>query len=397
MKKDCFFALWLLTILAIGITFKIVNAEKRILTPTINWEKSIKGEVVGYPLLDNTKCYLTIYKNKKLQVLALNLNDGKKSWEVSLPYYREVLPLLEDGQQLFVSTNSSFRGTHFTLDKITGSLKWTFKGKSFIFSKHFPFILNRAELIVNEIVTGSRTIILPLGASRLLALDSETGQKKWTISLGWGYAPLKVDLIENRLYWKVGGLFFQIVNMETGKKAISPLSNFVHTQITKPDSAYCIGKDRLFLRIEKEEEDQISCYDLTTGKSIWDIQGDHLFPIKSEGNTLYAYYRPRGIKPGLFKSKYSLISIDGQTGNIEWSVPCELIRFIQKKGNYALINTEDKGCQLITSEEGIIVWDSKYFLEENKDKEETFCVMDEEGTNLLVIIGERIFWLRIRT
>lgn len=393
MKKDYFFTLCVITIIIIVIPFKMINAAKTNLIPITNWEKTINGEVVGYPILDSTKCYLTIYEDKKVQVLALNLNDGEKSWKIELPYYKEVLPLIDNGQSVFVSTNSSFRGTFFVLDKVVGDIKWIFKGKTFITSKHFPFILNRAELIVNELITGPQTIILPLGASRLLALDSETGEKKWVISLGWRYAPMKIDSIDNKLYWKVGGLFFQIIDQGSGKEEMSPFSDSVHMQIKKPDSVYCIDKHRLFLRIKKEKHDQIICYDLITGKSVWDIQGDHLFPLKSEGDTLYAYYRPSGIKRRLFKPDYSFVSIDGQTGEINWSVPCELISFIQKKGDYVLINSENKGCQLIASKNGTIVWDSKYFL--SKDKDKIFCLMDEEGSNLLFIIGQKIFWLRI--
>ncbi|MGA1840050.1 MAG: PQQ-binding-like beta-propeller repeat protein [bacterium] len=376
---------------------KGVAAEKTDLKTTTKWEKSIGGKEAGYPLIENNQCYMTFYGNNQIQVLAINLINGEQIWQTSLPYYKDVLPLTSDGQRIFVQTNSSYRGNVFTLNRTSGNIEWTFKGKVLILSKHFPFIFNRAELLTSEIATSQKDVFIPLGASRLLALNAETGEKRWEISLGWRYAPVKMDLIDNLIYWKVGGDFFKVIDAKSGEEANSPLPEPVTSQIIKPDSVYCIDKQRLFLRIKKDTKDQIVCFDLTTGEKIWNVMEDFLFPIKCEDNNLYAYGKHRGKIFGAFDTKYSLISIDKQTGKISWSVSSKLISFIQKKGNYILINHEKNDSQLIAAEDGTILWDSKDFSEKRNIKGKVSCIMDENGASMFLIIGDRLFCIKINT
>jgi len=372
----------------------LTNSQQKF-SVSIIWERSLEGEDVGYPLLDGEKCYLSLYKSGKVQVEAWNLDRGEKAWEVLLPYYSDVHPLLDDKQNLFVPVNSTFRGRIFALDKAQGYINWDFKGRFFILGKHSPFVFHRAELISWELAIGSQTIFVPLGASRLLALNPKTGDKIWEISLGWRWAPVRINIVDDRLYWKVGGLFFHIIDSKSGQELSSPFASSVHSEIKEPGSVYSIDQHRLFLRVKKKTVEQIVCYDLITGKKSWDIEDAFLFPIKSEEDVLYAYYRPKVADHNLFKKKYFLISIDAQTDKVGWSVPCKRIEFIQKKGPLVLIKYDTQNCQLIDARDGSIIWNSEDFLEKRRVKGKNFAIMNEEESHILYITDKKMFWMRI--
>ncbi len=391
------FLFLLLTVLSelFGAFSMKANATNAISPVRIIWEKTFHGEVVGYPLVDSENCYLSFIKSGKLYVEARSLKDGKAIWQTILPHYEDILPLKQDTQTLFVAVNSSRRGALYALDKRQGSVNWDFKGKFLILGKEPPFILNRAELILAYLVKNSQMVFVALGASRLVALDSKTGGNNWDISLGYRWAQIRLHLADNRLYWKVGGWFFRAIDPESGQTIASPLPPTVETQIKESDGVYAIDDKRIFLRVKEVSADQIVCFDLNTGAKKWQFEDEYLFPVKAEGNALFARYRPKGAKRRLFKQQYFLIALDGPTGKPLWNIPSEPIDFIQKKGPYVLTKYANQNCQLIDFRNGAVLWDSEKSTHKKGGEKNNFCMLNEIGSHFLYVTDHKIFWMKI--
>jgi len=286
------------------------------------------------------------------------------------------------------------RGAVVALDKADGSIKWEFKGRRICLAKRFPFLnINAENSAILWVGPNAKTAYVQFGASRLVALDIETGSVKWKISLGYD-RPSFTHLrpVGNRVYWGITGLPLRVLDAESGSDLPPPpFPEFVDSRMKLWDhwdrGWYRIGDEGLFFRVEAEEGFKLIGLDLQSGRQVWAIEGDVFYPKYAAGGKLYTPYRPPGVSPGwsLVNERLWIASVDEKTGNIDWYVPYKgknASVFWQRRGPNLLVVDRTQGAQVHRVDDGSLVWIST--------DNESADTLDGGGERLLHIANGRV-------